>query len=664
MFIEYLKLNNFLSFVELDYKFISTTTLINGENLCDEGQDSNGAGKTVIQSGLEKVILDYTSRKRVRSVDLIRRGEKQSIIETCIHCPVRMERLRIVRILNLKGSDKLEIYINDIPQSFATVNDGNNFIIDWIGISKEDLSNYYIVNKHRWKSFFSSSNTDKLKLISRFSNTQFVEESEQRAKNMVDSLNESINDQRRECASIEGKIQLINEQIDECDEEHFNQSIETEIDGKYLLIKKCHDEIEACNSKVRLLKCELSESKDEMVKCSENLENLKRDLENLDSKDSIKCKINDISSEIDGILPKKSSINEKLKEDRNTLKDADTYIDMINEKLRGVITCPKCGHRFKEHSNVNIEEVELEKIEALELQTEALSEVYKSQRELDEIQEILDNKRKVLDEYTKQESELLKSHRIAQNNINRVREEISDWEFEINRCERQIKESQERITEIHSKIKEYGSDIEKLKSRVYDDSSKQKLIEKLEEQESLLVIAQNKVDKMLDEVHKTEEWSLRLKDFRMYIANIGINEIQRNCNEMLADMKSDMMVSVDGFKVLADGRIKDEITPTVIRDGDMFDFGSFSNGEQGRLEYAMIIALQRMVNSTNRWGGLHFLMTDEVCEGIDGKGLLLLAKSLKCMDFPILMTTHVMNQSVEVNTLTVIKENKISRIKS
>lgn len=662
MFIEYIKLKNFLSFVELDYKFSSTTTLINGINLSDEGQDSNGAGKTVIQSALEKVLLDCTSRKKVRSQDLIRRGESQSTVETCIYCPVREERLKILRILNLKGSDKLEIYINDTPQSFATVNDGNSFIIEWIGISKEDLSNYYIVNKHRWKSFFSSSNTDKLKLISRFSNTQFIEDSEKFAKSKVDELKDLINENKRECASIEGKIQIISEQIDECDEEHFNESVEREVSNFLNLIKAEEDSIKVLELKVRNSYTELEESKEELTQCTNKLTELKEELNGLASKDSIKGKISEISSEIDELLPEKSKLSEKLKEDRDTLNEAEKYIDLIREKLRGVISCPKCGHRFKEHSDINIEEVEAENVEAHELRTEALSEVYKSQRELDEIQSILDSKRKIMDKFLEDESGLLKSHRIVNNKINSVRDEISDWEVEIKRSERSIAENNQKIAEAKSRIDGYRLDIETAKNKVYDDSAKLKLISKLEEQESLLVIAQKKVDKLLDESKNTEEWCIRLKDFRMYVANIGINEIKRHCNEMLYDMKSDMLVSVDGFKVLADGRIKDEITATVIRDGETFDFGSFSNGEQGRLEYAMIIALQRMVNSTNKWGGLHFLMTDEVCEGIDGTGLCLLAKSLKNMNFPILITTHVTNQSVEVNTLTVIKENKISRI--
>lgn len=664
MFIEYLKLNNFLSFVELDYSFSSTTTLINGENLSDEGQDSNGAGKTVIQSGLEKVLLDYTSRKKVKSSDLIRRGEKQSIIETSIYCPIRLERLKVVRTLNLKGSDKVEVFINDEPQSFATVNDGNNFIIDWIGISKEDISNYYIVNKHRFKSFFSSSNTEKLKLISRFSNTQSVEVAEQSTKEKIDELKGCIIEKQRESASIEGKISIIKEQINECNEDCFDESVQREIEGYENTINKLNEQIKSSEAKIRISLSELEQSKVEVGDCNKRLEGLINDLGKLQKTDELRVKIEEITSNIDSKLPEKRKYDSKLKSDRSTVRDAEKYLDSINEKLRGVITCPKCNFRFKEHSDIDVSEVELEKVEAEELQAEALREVYESQRKLDEIQAILDKETYNLNKYTEMESEVLKSHRSAKSKVDSVREEISDWEVEIKRSERAIAVSKEEIEGLNNRITDINKNIEEAKLRKYDDSQKLKFVEKLEEQESLLVISNKIIEKKTEEVRNTEEWGLRLKEFRMYLANIGINEIQKHCNEMLSDMRSDMLASVDGFKVLADGRIKDEITATIIRDGGIYDFGSFSNGEQGRLEYAMIIALQKMINATNKWGGLHFLMTDEVCEGIDGTGLLLLAKSLKVMDFPILITTHVTNQSVDVDTITVVKENNVSRLKS
>lgn len=76
------------------------------------------------------------------------------------------------------------------------------------------------------------------------------------------------------------------------------------------------------------------------------------------------------------------------------------------------------------------------------------------------------------------------------------------------------------------------------------------------------------------EIENMRVWLIQYKEFRMYLANISIKEIQYNCNEMLKDMGSDLRVSIDGFKRKADGTIKEEITPTIIRDEAM-PFNSF-----------------------------------------------------------------------------------------
>ena len=77
----------------------------------------------------------------------------------------------------------------------------------------------------------------------------------------------------------------------------------------------------------------------------------------------------------------------------------------------------------------------------------------------------------------------------------------------------------------------------------------------------------------------------------------------------------------------------------------------------------MIQAFQEMINSTNSWGGLHFLMIDEVLEGADPLGLSLLLESLDGVGYPVYVISHVMNIRAGVRTLTVVKENGYSYIK-
>ena len=127
-------------------------------------------------------------------------------------------------------------------------------------------------------------------------------------------------------------------------------------------------------------------------------------------------------------------------------------------------------------------------------------------------------------------------------------------------------------------------------------------------------------------------------------------------------MGSDMQIMIEGYKTLSNGKIKEEITPYIVRE-EIRDFWSFSGGERARMEYAMIMAIQAMINATNKYGGFHFLSTDEApSEGLDEEGIKYVIKSLAGYDFPIMIATHVNNVKVSSNTITVQKENGVSNL--
>ncbi len=70
---------------------------------------------------------------------------------------IEKETLEIDWTVKTKGSNKLSLRLNDKEISFSNINDGKKQILNWLGISKEDLFNYFIINSTRFKSFFGSS---------------------------------------------------------------------------------------------------------------------------------------------------------------------------------------------------------------------------------------------------------------------------------------------------------------------------------------------------------------------------------------------------------------------------------------------------------------------------------------------------------------------------
>ena len=136
-----LKLENFLTYEELEYNFEDKALLVQGINLTDKNQKSNGSGKSAIQTGIEFALTASNSRG-VNDVELVTYGFDKSKVQLFIECESRKETLEIEWTIKTKGSNLLSLKINENELSFSNVNDGKKQILNWLGISKEDLFNY------------------------------------------------------------------------------------------------------------------------------------------------------------------------------------------------------------------------------------------------------------------------------------------------------------------------------------------------------------------------------------------------------------------------------------------------------------------------------------------------------------------------------------------
>lgn len=656
-----LRLHNFLSFQDLDYDFRNGPTLLIGENLSDEGQESNGSGKTAIQSALEKCWLDYTSRKKVRDIDLVRRGEEEATVESWIYCPVRKETLYIKRVIPIKGSNKLQLQINDKDVSFATVNDGNNFIINWIGISKDDLSNYYIVNKERFLSFFSSSNTQKLQLLSRISNTEFLSLVDVDVKKKQDEKVELKIEREKELNFVKGQLESLEQQFREFSPSVIKKAKEEKISLLKESIEKNEDRKVSFESRIERLNEEIEKKKISISKIQETLsltkKNLKEKNKELDQKSREVEKLESGIEEIDKVKQEKENELSDYKETRNEI---DVALRKIKAHLAGAIICPKCHHEFIVGEDIDVEEEKNRIVQIQELREQTSQQILDLEIEYNSYCEKVKGD---IDKHKRKKRELRKCEEENDEIISQIRTINRQIEEALDECERNKK----KIDDYKKEIEELEEKNENLKVQIkeVEEFSDVRKGDEIKEKITQVKIEQRRLEEEIETLDKERReyssWLSRFKEFKIYLSNTALEEIQYHCNEILRKMESDLTVNIEGFKKKADGSLKDEITPIIIRD-EPLSFGTFSGGERGRIEYAMILSQQQIINQSNPYGGLQFLFTDEIAEGIDALGLRLLAKSLSEFNFPILITTHVVNQAIEVNILKVIKENNISRI--
>lgn len=710
-----LVLKDFISYEDLDYMFESKPLLVQGINLTDDGQKTNGVGKSVIPTAIEQCIAGTNSRG-VNDSELIMYGRQQSTIQLFAECDVRKQRIHIENVINLKGSNQFVVKTQQYgsstwePGNYSTSPEGKKFVSDWFGITKEDLFNYFIINNTRFKSFFASSNTEKVGLVNRFSDASIIEGIENLD---LTELEEEQVEQTRRVNSVLGKIELIGDSIREEEERDFEEELKeksTELDEQVEEIEEEIEELETTistrnklkptiNLKIEELKKEEStnstkkkEIESEVKKINGEVESSLEQVEKA-TKLITNFKVVDFKSEKDIFEKQKQSENlivNNLKAEKQEKETMRTKVLKIVEdlevKLSGVITCPNCNHKFL--LDGDLDKLESKKKETLILKGKVDKFIETKESSIEDVLKKVSLIEKNISEINTRQSKwnedknkLSVSLNSSTESLNKIRAKLGEKNLELKTLELKestrlssIKTEESKLTKIDSENQSTKQSITlKLKEIQIIKDQKDKL-QKGDNQEQLkklnddLVLQKRELSKHQINLTKVEEkisnrkqWILNFKQFRMYLANKSLGVIEYHCNRYLQEMGSDLVVKVEGFKVLADSTIREEITCKIIRNIER-NFKSFSGGERGRLLFASILANRFMINETHPYGGLDFLSIDEVFEGVDSEGLLSLIESAKLLSIPVLLITHVSVEEDD-NVLTIVKENGVSKIK-
>lgn len=663
MRLETLRLKNFLSFKELNHTFCNGATLIQGRNLTDESKETNGSGKSTMEAGISYALMATSLRKQTLDRDLIRWGEDEAEIELTVFCPMRNQRLRIFRRIRAKGSATLELYLNDQPVQFASVLEGNKYILEWIAITPEDMKSFYILNKENYKSFLSASNTDKLALINRFMKAEQLEAADDVVKEQSIPYVEKRDAAQKKVFSVEGELdayrsQLAYEQSRNLDEE-LEQQIEVineRIGGYRLKIQTFEDnsrEIAELQGKVGL---EVDQRKKDLVIVKQSLEAMVADNTLEQQKESIRQERQGLDN---AVLEARNFRNEE----NRRLDESNRKLAELNKMLAGTVTCPHCHYKFllndTKHSIAVLESEKVNMTYDVEIHNDTISEINK----------VLDELANDLSTYTNKEKEVVEAMNKRDVELSALRKQVAEAERTIYSKEVLLSQYKDGVNRNNSIIANLQKDIQQEEERIAV-LKKNGIQTKVEEYEGLVTLTEKKLERAQKDLEKAEaelgelqQWGQRFKDFRMSLACGQLKVIQDAANLSLERQKSELRVSIDGFKVNAKGQVKSEITVLVINgEGEYKSFWSYSGGERARVEMAMIQAFQEMLNATNPYGGLDFLMIDEVLEGTDPLGLSLLIESLKDVENPVYIISHVMNIKAGVPILTVVKKNGISRI--
>ncbi|QCD42716.1 hypothetical protein E7747_10765 [Duncaniella dubosii] len=330
-----IRIRNIVSFHEATLNISQgVATLIFGRNEDNASQPCNGSGKSSLIEAISFALTGEQLRK-VKSVEeIINDHADEAYVYLRLDNDFNDTTFTIERNISRNAPQSIECHKYDAAGQEIetdktiqpTVSDYNKFILNEIGLSKDDIYNNFILCDNKYESFFDCSDKNKKEVINRFSNGIIVDESIARVQADMEPIVVRLNEVNNKVINVKGSISAIENELTQVDEKKVNAQKEREshierLDGQ---IQKCREDIEAAEDK---------KSKGE--KRLELLQQLQKQVANLEESDTalleayhqIKsmCEVNEL-----GTVSEFDVLSERYKKD---LIDANDLITKLKAQI-------------------------------------------------------------------------------------------------------------------------------------------------------------------------------------------------------------------------------------------------------------------------------------------------------------------------------------------
>lgn len=628
-----LHLKNFMSYEDEVFVFPQQeATIIQGVNLTDEGFENNGSGKSASLEGLSVGVLNTTLRRETTPKDLVRRGETDCNILTELVNSVTKEVLLIDRkVFSNTKSVTVDIFLNEKKvENLVSVRDADTWIIDKIGVSKQDLFNYFLISSEKFESFFSISDRNKKDLIGRFSNSNIVDIVIENLKKRKESFETQLT---KITQSIIGSTSTISSY-----EELIKEKKEATPETKESFSSKVTQKLEECKSSIQKLKTNLSTYTTSKEENELKVKDFEKEIKQIESrKDEVEGKISDIKKDSSKIVKQKS--------------DTEKVLQQLELKLLNKVECPSCKFVFNPN---NSKEVDIKDIQ---------NSISIAKNYITKLDSSIEKYSKQVQSYNTKVTTLEQELSLKKREKKTVSDTVSSLTSSISSTNIQISSQENLIKELQKSVNSF--------QEVDVESVVRDLRTKCEEEKKKKEKSEEDKKKLEDKIEKNSYWITTFTRFKTHLSNKVIKVIECFINEYLSRMNTDIRVVIDGYKMNKDNSVTEKISVSLHReDGDSNSFATYSNGERARVEIAGIFAIQKLINTSIResgsTGGLEFTFLDEIIDSVDSKGMFNIMKTLQSLEKTINVISHVLfkeHSEDQFNTITVVKKNKITNIK-
>lgn len=195
-------------------------TLIYGENMDNDSQKSNGSGKSSLIESIA-FVLTGSPLRNVKNDELINNDEDSASVSITLQNTSSDTIIKICRTIFRKGSPNIKVdiikdglVVNDGSTVKSGVDDYNKYILELLGLTKDEIYNNYILSKHKYQDFLSASDREKKEIINKFSRGNLVDQSIEALQTDKLPLLNNLSATQLELSNIDGRISALEEQID------------------------------------------------------------------------------------------------------------------------------------------------------------------------------------------------------------------------------------------------------------------------------------------------------------------------------------------------------------------------------------------------------------------------------------------------------------------
>lgn len=332
-----LSATNICAFEQLSYAPIQNqATLIFGNNLDNDSQNSNGSGKSAL---IEVLAIGITGEplRKVNIDEIINDRFEEATVSLILANHEETKTMTINRRLSRKSPQEIQIIVQhgsydtdteEIKQ--ATVADYNKYVLDQIGLSKDDILRNFILTARKYQSFLSSSDKEKKEIINRFSNGVMVDESIEALRKDMEPVQTELSEAGNEVAEYTGRVSALENEIQAA----IAKFAERKAD-KATRIASIKDMIGEKRAQIRSYNQAINEANDKLD-ALDALDAAMQELEKSDA-DTIKAYAA-ISEQFKKLgVPAISDYNERIESNRQSLQETKNNIVNLNTQHQAAV---------------------------------------------------------------------------------------------------------------------------------------------------------------------------------------------------------------------------------------------------------------------------------------------------------------------------------------